>query len=126
MNHYPLSGELYHLLVLVLQGMDVRMEDGLPSTEASGSQGSDIHVALINKEVVMDVNNCPRLMKGMKWPQKACAQVLPSSIKRSHLVVLSMAAVAVCFGICAAVSYPHEVRRFAVTMRRCLFGTSMP
>eukprot|EP00268_Persea_americana_P017010 TRINITY_DN18123_c1_g2_i2.p1 TRINITY_DN18123_c1_g2~~TRINITY_DN18123_c1_g2_i2.p1 ORF type:complete len:475 (-),score=90.44 TRINITY_DN18123_c1_g2_i2:534-1958(-) len=121
-----IKSKMLYSLPSTNQGMDVRMEDGLPSTEASASQGSDLHVSLINKEVVMDVNNCPRLMKGRKWPQKACAQVLPSSIKKSHLVVLSMAAVAVCFGICAAVSYPHEVRRFAVTMRRCLFGTSMP
>lgn len=101
------------------------MRDGLTSTEASASQRSDICVPLINKEVAMDVNHSPRLMRGRERPQKACAQFFPSSIRRSHLVLLSMAAVAVCFGICAAVSYPLEVRMFAASMRRCLFGTSM-
>ncbi|XP_058077484.1 squamosa promoter-binding-like protein 7 [Magnolia sinica] len=120
------EGEVLYTLPSISHGVEMRNEDELKPTATSASQESDIHAPLINKEIIMDVNHCPHVVKGLEWPRKTCGRILSGTVKRAHLTLLIMATAAMCFGICVALSHPHEVGRFAVSIRRCLFGVSKP
>ncbi|XP_022861826.1 squamosa promoter-binding-like protein 7 [Olea europaea var. sylvestris] len=83
----------------------------LPSLDESET------VRLLNGEVLMGVN-----LKEM--PGKSCRRLFTRTVLTSRPLVFAIAAVGVCFGICAVVLHPQKVSELTTTIRRCIFDNS--
>ncbi|PIN10142.1 hypothetical protein CDL12_17269 [Handroanthus impetiginosus] len=74
-------------------------------------------VPLLNREVIMNVNIPTR-------PQKSFSRFLTRTSLTSRPLMMSIAAVGICFGLCAVILHPQQVSQIATTIRRCLFDSS--
>ncbi|KAG2300168.1 hypothetical protein Bca4012_011763 [Brassica carinata] len=86
-------------------GCDERIHAASPDT---GRKETD---PLINKEVVMNVNNIG------DWPRKSCIPIQSAQTFRSRQTVLFIATIAVCFAVCAVLYHPNKVTQLAVAIR---------
>ncbi|ESQ41891.1 hypothetical protein EUTSA_v10012721mg [Eutrema salsugineum] len=78
---------------------------------ASPDTGGKETDPLINKEVVMDVNDM-----GV-WPRKSCIPIHKAKTFRSHQTVFLIATFVVCFAVCAVLYHPNKVTQLAVAIR---------
>ncbi|KAG8370098.1 hypothetical protein BUALT_Bualt14G0082200 [Buddleja alternifolia] len=83
-----------------------------PSTDASEI------VPLLNDEVVMNVRVQERPTK------LSCQRSFTRTFFTSRPLLLAIAAIGVCCGVCAVVLHPQRVTQIATTIRRCLFDSS--
>ncbi|KAL9240859.1 hypothetical protein vseg_015032 [Gypsophila vaccaria] len=68
-----------------------------------------------------------RVMRGncnREWPKTLGYIMTSKRLTISRPLIYMIAAVAVCFGVCAVVFHPQKVAKFAVTIRRCVFDQS--
>ncbi|XP_022854475.1 squamosa promoter-binding-like protein 7 isoform X1 [Olea europaea var. sylvestris] len=92
-------------------------KNNLESRVALPSLGESATVPLLNGELLMSVNLEER-------PGKSCSRLFTMTVVISHPLVFAIAAVGVCFGICAVVLHPQKVSELATTIARCLFDDS--
>ncbi|KAL0414659.1 UNVERIFIED_CONTAM: Squamosa promoter-binding-like protein 7 [Sesamum radiatum] len=72
---------------------------------------------LLNGEVIMNVSPQPS-------PQKSCNRLLTRTSLPSRPLIMAIAVVGICVGVCAVVLHPQRVSDIATTIRRCLFDSS--
>ncbi|KAL8216520.1 hypothetical protein R6Q57_023357 [Mikania cordata] len=75
-------------------------------------------IALLNDDCVMSVT----LYK--EQPEKPSNRTVSYKINRffaPRALILAVALVTVCFGICAVIFHPHKASAIAITIHRCLF-----
>ncbi|KAK6130428.1 hypothetical protein DH2020_035838 [Rehmannia glutinosa] len=82
--------------------------------EFSSSPDAGAKDPLLNGEVVMNVNLHPR-------PRKSCNLLLSRTFLNSRPLILAIATIGVCLGVCAVVLHPQRVSQITTTIRRCLF-----
>lgn len=103
------------------EDMNMATKNNLCSVTTAFKESNEA-TPLINKDVIM---NLPYESQSMKvWPPKSCREALSNRIMGPRPLLLLVVASVVCFGVCAAVIHPHKVREFAVSIHRCLFGSS--
>ncbi|KAL2506723.1 Squamosa promoter-binding-like protein 7 [Abeliophyllum distichum] len=98
------------------QGLE-REKNKLESRVVLPSLDESATVPLLNGEVIMSVN-----LKEM--PGKFCSRLFTRTVLISRPLIFAIAALGVCFGICAVVLHPRKVGELATTIRRCLFDNS--
>lgn len=59
-----------------------------------------------------------KLLTGNKWQLE-----IYKSITNTRFVIFIMVGVVTCCGLCMAILHPHKATEFAVSVRRCVFGT---
>ncbi|KAL0388715.1 UNVERIFIED_CONTAM: Squamosa promoter-binding-like protein 7 [Sesamum radiatum] len=72
---------------------------------------------LLNGEVIMNVSLQPS-------PQKSCNRLLTRTSLPSRTLIMAIAVLGICVGVCAVVLHPQRVSDIATTIRRCLFDSS--
>ncbi|KAK4425781.1 Squamosa promoter-binding-like protein 7 [Sesamum alatum] len=72
---------------------------------------------LLNGEVIMNVSL-------QSSPQKSCSRLLTRTSLTSRPLIMAIAVLGVCVGVCAVVLHPQRVSDIATTIRRCLFDNS--
>ncbi|KAL2229810.1 UNVERIFIED_CONTAM: Squamosa promoter-binding-like protein 7 [Sesamum indicum] len=72
---------------------------------------------LLNGEVIMNVSLQPS-------PQKSFNQLLTRTSLPSRPLIMAIAVLGICVGVCAVVLHPQRVSDIATTIRRCLFDSS--
>ncbi|KAK6130380.1 hypothetical protein DH2020_035885 [Rehmannia glutinosa] len=82
--------------------------------EFSSSPDAGAKDPLLNGEVVMNVNLHPR-------PRKSCNLLLSRTFLTSRPLIIAIATIGVCLGVCAVVLHPQRVSQITTTIRRCLF-----
>ncbi|KAL8515493.1 hypothetical protein ACS0TY_014251 [Phlomoides rotata] len=89
---------------------------GVQETNEFKDSSSDLHdtVSLINAGVV-NIHNRPR---------KSCSLLLSRTFSTSRPLIMAIATVCVCFGVCVALFHPQKASEIATTIRRCLFDSS--
>lgn len=92
------------------------VEDNPGGKEASSLDASAERVPLINGEVVMNVKFHAR-------PQKSSRLILQRTFITPRSLLMAIAAVCVCCGVCVAIFHPQRVNQIATTIRRCLFDS---
>ncbi|KAJ0979695.1 hypothetical protein J5N97_015169 [Dioscorea zingiberensis] len=60
----------------------------------------------------------------LKWPLESWGGIVPRPVMSTRLTAFIMVSVVMCFGACIAVFHPHRAREFAVSLRRCMFGST--
>lgn len=101
--------------------MDTAKKKSLGSINAAFRESNEA-TPLINKDVVM---NLPCESQSLDvWPRKPSRGVLSTRVRAPRSLFLLVTASVVCFGICAVVIHPGKVGDLAVSIRRCLFGSS--
>ncbi|KAH6816544.1 hypothetical protein C2S51_021364 [Perilla frutescens var. frutescens] len=95
-------------------GVREAVDDNRGGRESSSLDAGDETVPLINGEVVMNVKCHAR-------PQKPSGLRLHRTFLTSRSLLMAIAAVCVCCGVCVAIFHPQRVNQIATTIRRCLF-----
>ncbi|KAK9725607.1 hypothetical protein RND81_05G156900 [Saponaria officinalis] len=74
--------------------------------------------ALLDREACMNGNG------NGEWPKRLGYLMTSKRVTITRPLVYMIAAVAVCFGVCAVAFHPQKVAKFAVTIRSCVFDQS--
>ncbi|KAI3469465.1 hypothetical protein Pfo_026128 [Paulownia fortunei] len=98
-------------------GVQEIVKNMLGAKELSPSPDAGATDPLLNGEVVMNVNLDAR-------PQKSCGLLLSRTFLTSRPLIMAIATIGVCFGVCAVVLHPQRVSQIATTIRRCLLNSS--
>ncbi|KAI4345510.1 hypothetical protein L6164_012625 [Bauhinia variegata] len=73
-------------------------------------------IPLLKSEIIMNMDS------SKQFPRKSGHRYLARGVFSSRPAIFTIAAVALCIGVCAALLHPGKVGEFAVTIRRCLFN----
>ncbi|KAA8548538.1 hypothetical protein F0562_000195 [Nyssa sinensis] len=103
---------LHSLFPFTNQDTETAAEGELDAMVGFTSKDRSEAVALLNREVVMNVD----LIK--EQPRKPCSRIFSNTSLTSHPFIFAIAAAAVCFGVCIVLLHPHKVGKFATTVRR--------
>ncbi|KAI7741051.1 hypothetical protein M8C21_021795 [Ambrosia artemisiifolia] len=76
-------------------------------------------VGLLNADYVMNVRH---YKERPEQPSNRMFNYKANRFFTLRLLILAVASVAVCFGICAVVFHPHKAAAIAITIHRCLFA----
>ncbi|GFP81884.1 squamosa promoter-binding-like protein 7 [Phtheirospermum japonicum] len=87
-----------------------------PGALSSSHEDAGSTDPLINREVVMNVINLHNAK-----PSKSCSPLIPRTFSTSRPVIMAIAVIGVCLGVCAVMLHPQGVGQIAITIRRCLF-----
>ncbi|KAK4388494.1 Squamosa promoter-binding-like protein 7 [Sesamum angolense] len=83
----------------------------------SPSPDESLTLPLIKREVIMDVNHHEML-------GSSSSRLLARTFSTSRLLIMAIAAIGVCFGICSIVLHPQRVDLIVTTIQRCLFDNT--
>ncbi|XP_011071504.1 squamosa promoter-binding-like protein 7 [Sesamum indicum] len=83
----------------------------------SPSLDESLTLPLLKQEVIMDVNHQETL-------GKSSSRLLTRMFSTSRLLIMAIAAIGVCFGICSIVLHPQRVDLIVTTIQRCLFDNT--
>lgn len=82
----------------------------------------DETVALLTKDVAHRQCCSPQL--SAKWRHRPWTLTLSSNVMKRHVAMVVMVSVVMCLTTCIVLLHPHKAAKFAVSIRRCLFGGS--
>ncbi|KAL3626163.1 Squamosa promoter-binding-like protein [Castilleja foliolosa] len=99
----------------VVPASDMKMV-GPGALSLSHEDASSTDPLINNREVVMNVINLQ-----YDGPSKSCSPLIPRTFSTSRPVLMAIAVIGVCLGVCAVVLHPQGVGHIATTIRRCLF-----
>ncbi|KAL6532284.1 Squamosa promoter-binding-like protein 7 [Orobanche gracilis] len=71
---------------------------------------------LLNGEAAMNVNLHVKSCK-------SCSPLIPKTFLSPRSLIMAIAVIGVCLGLCVVVLHPQRVSQIATTIRRCLFDT---
>ncbi|KAJ9555989.1 hypothetical protein OSB04_010603 [Centaurea solstitialis] len=77
------------------------------------------NVPLLQADCIMSVTPCKE--QSEKQRSNHMFTYNANRLFTSHPLILAVALVTLCFGICAVVFHPHKSTAIAITIRRCLF-----
>ncbi|XP_042518335.1 squamosa promoter-binding-like protein 7 [Macadamia integrifolia] len=95
-------------------------EENVGTTAATDFQESNLFEPLVNTDVDRNVKCQSHRMNVRAW--KPSSYISPRTVMAPRSIVLFVAAVVMCFGICAVLLHPQKVGEFAISIRRCVFS----
>ncbi|KAL2464095.1 Squamosa promoter-binding-like protein 7 [Forsythia ovata] len=99
------------------QGLENMAKDQLEARVFSTPLDESATFPLLSREGVTSV-------KLKERPGKSCSRLFTKTFLISRPAIFAIAAIGVCFGICAVVLHPQRVVELGTTIRRCLFNNS--
>lgn len=100
-----------------MEDMQEKTKNMVWPRESSPPPDAGAITPLLQGEVLMNVNLHTR-------PHKYCARSFSRTFLTSRPLIMAIASVGVCIGICLVVVHPQRVSQIATTIRRCLFDSS--
>ncbi|KAL3829390.1 hypothetical protein ACJIZ3_018192 [Penstemon smallii] len=108
-----------HHSVVPYQDIQKTLKDIILGLRPLADEEEGARVPLLNREVVMNVVHQERP------PGKPCGRFSTRTLLTSRpLIIMAIATIGVCFGVCAVVFHPQRVDQIATTIRSCLFSKS--
>ncbi|KAK4483274.1 hypothetical protein RD792_010459 [Penstemon davidsonii] len=102
-----------------LQDIQKTLKDIIMGLRPLVDEEEGARVPLLNREVVMNVVHQERPAG------KPCGRFSTRMLLTSRpLIIMAIATIGVCFGVCAVVFHPQRVDQIATTIRSCLFNNS--
>ncbi|XP_043709353.1 squamosa promoter-binding-like protein 7 [Telopea speciosissima] len=95
-------------------------EENMGTPTATDFRESTLFEPLVNADVDWNVKCQSHRMNVRVW--KPSGYISPTTVMTPRSFVLFVAAVVMCFGICAVLLHPHKVGEFAISIRRCVFS----
>ncbi|CAN6451174.1 unnamed protein product [Victoria cruziana] len=93
-----------------------------PNRACSLVQMGDEKSPLLIKDFVMKVNNYQRQSTGVAWNRNARLGIFAGSYMSRRLLVITVAAIAFCCGLCIILRHPHKVWEFSHAVQKCWLG----